>query len=116
MVIKKIECFIRPEKLEPVKMGLFQLGICGMTIYEVKGHGRQRGIKFKGRAGEYYVEWIDKLKLEIVIDDSINLDDIINVIIENAKTGNHGDGKIFVSHIDDSIRIRTGERGESSIK
>ena len=110
--MKKIECFIRPEKLEPVKKGLFDLELRGMTIYEVKGHGHQRGMKFKGRAGEFCVEWIDKLKLEIVVNGSQDIQKIIDTIIKNAATGNPGDGKIFILPVEDAIRIRTGERGD----
>ncbi|MHA1266854.1 MAG: P-II family nitrogen regulator [Candidatus Helarchaeota archaeon] len=86
-----------------------------MTIYEVKGHGHQRGIKFMGRAGEYCVDWIDKLKIEIVINSSANIDQIIDAIRENAATGNQGDGKIFIYSIEEAIRIRTGERGEKAL-
>ncbi len=111
--MKKIEAFIRPEKLEAVKSALFEKGIKGMTIHEVKGHGNQRGIKLVGRSGEYCVEWIDKLKLEIVISSKINVEDIINTIIEKAQTGKIGDGKIFISSIEEAIRIRTKERGDS---
>ena len=110
--MKKLECYVRPEKLEPIKKGLFELGIKGMSISNVKGHGSQRGIKLVGRAGEYCVEWIDKLKLEIVIKDNDKLDEIINCIIENAKTGKPGDGKIFIIPVEDAIRIRTQEKGE----
>jgi nitrogen regulatory protein P-II 1 len=111
--MKKLECYIRPEKLEPVKEGLFEKGIKGISITQVKGHGNQRGIKLIGRAGEYCVEWIDKLKLEIVIPDKKNMEEIINTIIEKATTGKPGDGKIFICPIEDAIRIRTRERGEN---
>lgn len=111
--MKKIECFIRPEKLEAVKSGLFDKGIKGMTIHEVKGHGHQRGIKLVGRAGEYCIEWIDKLKLEIVISDKVDLDEIIDKIIEEAQTGKPGDGKIFIVPVENAIRIRTRESGEN---
>lgn len=110
--MKKIECFIRPEKLEVVKEALFEKGIKGMSIYEVRGHGNQRGMLLTGRAGQYCVEWIEKLKMEIVINDQVNLDEIVDVIIEAAKTGNPGDGKIFIIPVEDAIRIRTKERGE----
>ena len=112
MVMKKLDIFIRPEKLEPVKEALFELGLRGMTIYEVKGHGHQRGMKFMGRAGEFCVEWIDKLKIEIVVNGSVDLERIIEGIREKAATGKPGDGKIFVYTIEDAVRIRTGERGE----
>ncbi len=111
--MKKIECFIRPEKLEPVKQGLFEKGIKGMSIYEVKGHGSQRGIKLVGRAGEYCVEWIDKLKIEIVVNSRIDINEIIDIIIEKAQTGKQGDGKIFILPVEDAIRIRTKEKGDS---
>ena len=113
--LKKIECYIRPEKLEQVKKGLFDLGVRGMTIYEVKGHGTQRGIKLMGRAGQYCVEWIDKLKLEMILNKNQDLNKVIEVIIKNAVTGNPGDGKIFVYTVEDAIRIRTGEHGENII-
>ena len=110
--MKKIECYIRPEKLEPVKAGLFEKDIKGMSFHEVKGHGSQRGIKLVGRTGEYCIEWIDKIKLEIVVSDKVNIDEIIDVIIENAKTGQPGDGKIFITPVEKAIRIRTKESGE----
>ena len=109
--MKKIEAYIRPEKLEPVKTALFEKGIKGMTIHEVKGHGNQRGIKFVGRTGEYCVEWIDKLKLEIVVGSKVDVEDIVNTIIEKSATGKIGDGKIFITPVEDAIRIRTTERG-----
>ncbi len=110
--MKKIECFIRPEKLELVKEALSEKGIKGMSIYEVRGHGVQRGVLLTGRAGQYCVEWIDKLKMEIVISNKVNLDQIIDTIVSKAQTGKHGDGKIFVLPVEDAIRIRTKERGE----
>ena len=111
-MMKKIECFIRPEKLEAVKSGLFDKGIKGMSVYEVKGHGNQRGIKLVGRTGEYCVEWIDKLKIEIVVSEKMDIDEIIDTVIENAQIGNPGDGKIFITPIETAIRIRTKEKGE----
>jgi nitrogen regulatory protein P-II 1 len=110
--MKKIECFIRPEKLEVVKEGLFEKGIKGMSVYEVKGHGNQRGIKFMGRASEYCVDWIDKLKLEIVVSEKVNIDEILDIIIKKAQTGKLGDGKIFITPVETAIRIRTNEKGE----
>lgn len=111
--MKKIECFMRPEKLEAVKSGLFEKGIKGMTIYEVRGHGSQRGIKLVGRAGEYCVEWIDKIKLEIVVNNNVNIEEIIETIIEKAQTGKPGDGKIFIIPVENAVRIRTKEIGEN---
>lgn len=110
--MKKIEAFIRPEKLEPVKEALHDKGIQGMSIYQVKGHGTQKGIKLMGRAGEYCLPWIDKLKIEIVISSKVNIDEIIEAIIDSAATGKHGDGKIFITPVESAIRIRTKERGE----
>ena len=111
--MKKVECFIRPEKLELVKSGLFEKGIRGMSIHEVRGHGMQRGIKLVGRAGEHSIDWIDKLKIEFVINNNVNLEEIIETIIEKAQTGKPGDGKIFITSVEEAIRIRTKERGEN---
>lgn len=110
--MKKIECFIRPEKIEPVKEALSEMGIKGMSIYEVKGHGNQGGIWLTSRSGKYCVEWIDKLKLEIVISNSVDIEKIISIIIEKAQTGKQGDGKIFITPVEQAIRIRTKEKGE----
>ena len=110
--MKKIECFIRPEKIEPVKEGLSEIGIKGMSIYEVKGHGNQGGIWLTSRSGKYCVQWIDKLKLEIVVKESVDIEKIIDSIIENAQTGKEGDGKIFITPVEQAIRIRTREKGE----
>ncbi|TFG01241.1 MAG: P-II family nitrogen regulator [Promethearchaeota archaeon] len=113
--MKKIECFIRPEKLQPVKDALSEIGIKGMSIYEVRGHGNQGGMWLTGRSGNYCVPWIDKLKLEIVVNNNVNLDGIIDTIIENSKTGKQGDGKIFITPVEEAIRIRTKEKGEEII-
>ncbi len=101
--------------MEPVKQGLFEKGIKGITMTEVKGHGSQRGIKLVGRSGEYCIEWIVKLKLEIVVSNKVNIQEIIDVIIEKAQTGQHGDGKIFITPVEDAIRIRTKECGEDCL-
>ena len=113
--MKKIECFIRPEKLEPVKEALHEKGVKGVSIYEVKGHGTQKGIILVGRSGKYCVEWIDKLKLEIVVSDQMNIDELIDAIIEKAQTGKPGDGKIFITPVEKAIRIRTKETGDGII-
>ncbi len=110
--MKKIEAFIRPEKLEPVKNALDAKHVKGMSIHNVKGHGNQKGIKLLGRGGEYCLPWIDKIKLEIVISDNTDVEEIIEEIIKNAHTGKPGDGKIFITPVIDAIRIRTQERGE----
>jgi len=110
--MKKIECFIRPEKIQQIKDALSEIGIKGMTIYEVKGRGYQGGMWLTGRSGKYCVEWIDKLKLEIVVSSKVNIDQIVETIIEKAQTGKIGDGKIFITPVEEAIRIRTKERGE----
>ena len=110
----KIEAIIRSEKLQEVKKALEDRGFYGMTVTEVKGRGRQKGIKLQWRAGEYVVDLIEKTKIEIVIREE-DADDAIDIICQKASTGNVGDGKIFVVPVKDVIRIRTKERGNSAI-
>ncbi len=110
----KIEAIIRQEKLEPVKDALEEKGCSGMTIDDVQGRGRQKGIQLEWRVGKYNVEFLPKIKLEIICKDS-ECEDIIDTIIESARTGEVGDGKIFISEIKDIVRVRTGERGEIAI-
>ena len=112
--MKKIECIIKPFKLEDVKEALSELGIKGMTVSEVKGFGRQQGHTELYRGAEYVVEFIPKVKLEIVLDDE-RLDQCIEVIINSARTGKIGDGKIFITNIENIMRIRTGEKGSEAI-
>jgi nitrogen regulatory protein P-II 1 len=112
--MKKIEAIIKPFKLDDVKEGLAEIGVKGMTISEVKGFGRQRGHTEVYRGAEYEVDFVPKLKLEIIVDTEI-APRVIGVIEEKAKTGAIGDGKIFVSTLDEAIRIRTGERGKDAI-
>jgi nitrogen regulatory protein PII len=112
--MKKIEAIIKPFKLDDVKEALNAQGIQGMTITEVKGFGRQKGHKEIYRGAEYVVDFIPKVRIDIVVDDAI-VDKIIKTIVDNAATGNIGDGKIFVSPVEDAIRIRTGERGKEAI-
>lgn len=112
--MKKIEAIIKPYKLDEVVNGLNEIDICGMTITEVKGFGRQKGFKEVYRGMEYTVNFLPKVKIEIVVEDSL-LDEIIQVIIKNARTDEIGDGKIFVYDIQDVIRIRTNERGKDAI-
>jgi nitrogen regulatory protein PII len=112
--MKKIEAIIKPFKLTEVKDALSQLGIAGMTVTEVKGFGRQKGHTEIYRGSEYTVDFLPKIKVEIVVADA-QKDACVAAIIKNAKTGKIGDGKIFVSTIDDAIRIRTDERGESAV-
>ena len=112
--MKKIEAIIKPFKLEEVKDALGEIGLEGMTVTEVKGFGRQKGHTEIYRGSEYSVDFLPKLKLEIVTS-SDRADSAIAAIMKAAKTGKIGDGKIFVSTVDDSIRIRTDERGEKAL-
>jgi nitrogen regulatory protein P-II 1 len=112
--MKKIEAVIKPFKLDDVKDALNALGIAGMTVSEVKGFGRQKGHVELYRGAEYDIAFIPKVKLEIVVADAI-ADKVVATILEKAKTGKIGDGKIFISKVEEVIRIRTGEKGESAI-
>jgi nitrogen regulatory protein P-II 1 len=112
--VKKIEAIIKPFKLDEIKTGLHEIGVNGMTVTEVKGFGRQKGHVEFYRGAEYDINFVPKLKIEVVLPDEM-ADKAISVIQEKAKTGEIGDGKIFVYRIDDIIRIRTGERGEAAI-
>ncbi len=112
--MKKVEAIIKPFKLDEVKDALNKIGINGMTITEVKGFGRQKGHVEVYRGTEYEVNFIPKIKLEVVIPDAIK-DKVISTILEKASTGNIGDGKIFLSSLEDVIRIRTGDKGEAAI-
>ena len=112
--MKKIEAIIRPFKLEDVKIALVNAGIVGMTVSEVRGFGRQKGQVERYRGSEFTVEFLQKLKLEIVVDDN-QVDTVVGAVQEAARTGEIGDGKIFVSTIDSVIRIRTGDRDSSAI-
>ena len=112
--MKKIEAIIKPFKLDEVKDALNALGIQGMTVTEVKGFGRQKGHVELYRGAEYDIAFIPKVKLEIVVAAAM-VDKVVAAILEKAKTGKIGDGKIFISSLEDIIRIRTGERGETAI-
>lgn len=112
--MKKIEAIIRPHLLEAVKDSLQTLGIQGMTISEVRGFGRQKGHTEVYRGSEYKVEFVPKIKLELVLDDEV-VEGAIDAISKTARTGKFGDGKIFVFTVDDAIRIRTGEHGEQAV-
>lgn len=111
----KIEAIIRPEKVADVKSALEQLGYPGMTLTEVKGHGKQKGLVQQWRGSQYRIEFLPKVKIELVVQDGGSVDPIIAAICENARTGEAGDGKIFVWPINDVVRIRTGERGERAV-
>lgn len=114
VAMKKIEAIIKPFKLEDVRDALGEVGVKGMTISEVKGFGRQKGHAEIYRGAEYIVDFLPKIKIEMVVPDSI-VDRVIEAIIRGARTGKIGDGKIFVYPIEQSIRIRTGEKGEDAI-
>lgn len=112
--MKKIEAIIKPFKLEEVKDALGEVGIEGMTVTEVKGFGRQKGHTEIYRGSEYTVDFLPKIKLELVISDA-QVDQAVSTIIKSAKTGKIGDGKVFVTTIEDAVRIRTEERGELAV-
>ena len=109
----KIEAIIQPSKFEAVKDGLQEIGVDGMTVTDVRGHGRQKGHTEVYRGREYTVDLVPKVKIELVVPDS--LEKAINAILGAAKTGKIGDGKIFISRIDEAVRIRNEERGESAL-
>ena len=112
--MKKVEAIIRPFKLDEVKIALVNAGIVGMTVSEVRGFGRQKGQTERYRGSEYTVEFLQKLKIEIVIEDD-QVDMVVEKVISASRTGEIGDGKIFISPVDHIIRIRTGERGLEAI-
>ncbi|MGL5047645.1 MAG: nitrogen regulatory protein P-II [Shewanella sp.] len=112
--MKKVEAIIKPFKLDDVRESLAEIGITGMTVLEVKGFGRQKGHTELYRGAEYMVDFLPKVKIELVIQDEL-LDQAIDVIVETARTGKIGDGKIFVTDVERVIRIRTGEENEEAV-
>jgi nitrogen regulatory protein P-II 1 len=112
--MKKIEAVIRPIKIDEVKEALSSVGIAGMTVTDVRGYGRQRGRTEKYRGNTYIVNLLPKVKVEFVVPDD-RVDDVLEVVLEAAQTGEIGDGKIFVSTVEQAIRIRTGERGDLAL-
>ncbi|MFN7730334.1 MAG: P-II family nitrogen regulator [Pirellula sp.] len=112
--MKKVEAVVRHFKLEDVKNALTEKGIHGMTVSEVRGYGRQKGHTEIYRGTEYAVDFVPKVKIEVVCADS-NLQTVIDTIVKTAQTGQIGDGKIFVSNLENSVRIRTGEQGEDAL-
>ena len=112
--MKKIEAIIKPHRLEEVKSALTQVGVQGMTVSEIRGFGRQKGHKEQYRGAEYTVDFVPKIKIEIVTGDGA-AEAAVNAILRAAKTGEIGDGKIFVSPMESVIRIRTGEKGDQAI-
>ncbi len=112
--MKKIEAIIRPEVLDAVRIALEGKGIVGMTVIEVQGRGRQKGVCLQWRAGEYCVEFLPKTRIDLVVDDKL-VEPAIEAITSVAKTGRNGDGKIFIYPVEEVIRLSTGERGEEAI-
>ena len=112
--MKKIEAIIKPFKLEEVKDALSEVGVEGMTVSEVKGFGRQKGHTEIYRGSEYTVDFLPKIKLELVVPEE-RLESAVNAILKSAKTGKIGDGKVFVSTVEEAIRIRTEEKGEAAV-
>ena len=112
--MKKIEAIIKPFKLDDVKSALNEIGVAGMTVTEVKGYGRQKGHTEIYRGAEYVVDFVPKVKIEIVIPSDM-AEKVVSVIEDAAKTGKLGDGKIFVTPVEEAVRVRTGEAGEAAI-
>ena len=112
--MKRVEAIIKPFKLDEVKEALASVGIQGLTVYEVKGFGRQKGHTELYRGSEYVVDFLPKLKIEIAVDDG-KVSAVVDAIVKSARTGKIGDGKIFVTNVDEVIRIRTGEKGREAI-
>ncbi len=112
--MKKVEAIIKPFKLDEVKEALHKLGVQGLTVTEVKGFGRQKGHTELYRGAEYVVDFLPKIKLEVVVSDEM-VDKVVGAVIESAGTGRIGDGKIFIFPLDEVIRIRTGERGPEAV-
>ena len=112
--VKKIEAIIKPFKLDEVKEALHEVGVSGITVTEAKGFGRQKGHTELYRGAEYVVDFLPKVRLEVVVDDGL-AERVVEAIANAAKTGRIGDGKIFVSTVDEAVRIRTGERGTDAI-
>jgi nitrogen regulatory protein P-II 1 len=112
--MKRVECIVRPHLLDAVKNALQDVGVAGMTVTEVRGFGRQKGHTETYRGAEYRIEFLPKVKVEAILPDDM-VDGAVEAILEAARTGKFGDGKIFVSPLEDVVRIRTGERGESAV-
>ena len=112
--MKKLEAIIKPFKLDDVKDGLSGLGVKGLTVSEVRGFGRQRGHREVYRGAEYQVDFVSKIKIEVVMESEL-VPEAINIILEKAKTGQIGDGKIFILPVEEVVRIRTGETGKDAI-
>ncbi len=112
--MKKVEAIVRPESLDAVRTALEEKGIFGMTVAEVQGRGRQKGVCLQWRAGEYCVEFLPKLQIDMIVDDK-DVEPVIASITAVSKTGNKGDGKIFIYPVEEVVRVSTGERGKEAI-
>ena len=112
--MKKIEAIIQPSKFDAVKEALHDIGVEGMTVLEVRGHGRQKGHTEFYRGNEYKVDLLPKIKIEMVVPDNL-AEQSVQAILKTAKTGKIGDGKIFLTHVDDAVRIRNDERGDAAL-
>ena len=112
--MKKIEAIIKPFKLDDVKNGLTEIGVQGITISEVKGHGKQKGLSQHWRGNEYTIQFVPKIKIEVVVLDE-DLSRTIDIIVRRSRTGNLGDGKIFVMDVEEAVRVRTGDSGLNAI-
>lgn len=112
--VKKVEAIIKPFKLDDVKDALHDAGVSGMTVTEVKGFGRQKGHTELYRGAEYVIDFLPKVKVEVIVEDSL-VDNVVEAIANAARTGRIGDGKVFVSPIEQAVRIRTGDKGQDAI-
>jgi nitrogen regulatory protein P-II 1 len=112
--MKKIEAIVRPFRIDDVREALAEIGVKGMTLTEVKGYGRQKGHTELYRGSEYQIDFLPKIKLEVVVPDRME-DQVVEAILKTARTGQVGDGKIFIYNVEDAVRVRTGEAGESAL-
>ena len=112
--MKKIEAIIKPFKLDEVKAALMEIGVAGMTVIEVKGFGRQKGHTEIHRGSEYLVDFMPKIKIEVAVENDI-ADSVVDTIVKTARSGKIGDGKVFISTMDEAVRIRTGEKGAKAL-
>lgn len=112
--MQKIEAIIKPHKLDALREGLSEIGVLGMTVSEVRGFGRQKGHKEVYRGAEYMIEFVPKVKIEVVVSDSL-VPRVVDLILSTARTGEIGDGKVFITPVEQAIRIRTGELGDAAL-
>ena len=112
--VKKVECIIQPGRLDEVREGLTEIGISGLTVTEVRGYGRQKGHTELYRGSEYTIDFVPKIKMEIVVVEDM-VEQLIRTVIEKSRSGRIGDGKVFVSSVEETVRIRTGERGREAV-